>query len=106
VAGLLLYWRDANGFDGLGAFSSSRFGIALSIGALAAIAAFLIGLFGTRPNARKFLDLASRAAAAGPPPAAVLQEMASVQARLKLLARVALVLIAVAVVAMATARYW
>jgi len=106
VAGLLLYWRDANGFDGLGAFSSSRFGIALSIGALAAIAAFLIGLFGTRPNARKFLDLASRAAAGGPPPTGVLQEMASVQARLKLLARVALVLIAVAVVAMATARYW
>jgi hypothetical protein len=32
--------------------------------------------------------------------------MASVQARLKMLARVALVLIAVAVFAMATARYW
>ena len=106
VAGLLLYWRDANGFDGLGAFASSKFGLALSIGALAAITAFLIGLFGTRPNARRLLELVSRAAAGGPPPPAVVQELASVQARLKQLAQVALALIVVAVVAMATARYW
>ncbi len=106
VAGLLLYWRDANGFDGLGAFASSRFGIVLSIGAAAAIAAFLIGLFGTRPNARRLLELVSRAASGGPPPPAVLEDLASVQARLKMLARVALALIVVAVVAMATARYW
>jgi hypothetical protein len=106
VAGLLLYWRDANGLDGLGTFASSRFGIVRSIGALAAIAAFLIGLFGTRPNARRLLELASRAASGGPPPTAVVQDLASVQARLKLLAQVALALIVVAVVAMATVRNW
>ncbi len=106
VAGLLLYWRDANGLDGLGAFLSSRFGLALTIGATAAIAAFLIGLLGTRPNARRLLDLSSRAASGGPPAPAVMQDIASVQARLKVLAQVALALIVVAVVAMATARYW
>jgi len=106
VAGLLLYWRDANGTDGLGDFIASRFGLALTIGAAAAIAAFLVGLLGTRPNVRRLLDLSSRAASGGPPPPAVMQDIASVQARLKLLAQVALALITVAVVAMATARYW
>jgi hypothetical protein len=106
VAGLLLYWRDANGMDGLGDFASSRFGLVLTIGAVAAIAALLVGLFGTRPNVRRFLDLAAQAGSGGPPSPAVVQEMASVQARLKTLARIALVLIVVAVVAMATARYW
>jgi len=106
VAGLLLYWRDANGLDGLAAFASSRYGLALTIGALAAIAAFLVGLFGTRPNARRLLDLVGRATPAGPPPPEVAQQIAGVQARLKVLARIALALIVVAVVAMATARYW
>jgi len=105
VAGLLLYWRDADGLDGLAAFASTRYGVALTIGALAAIAAFLVGLFGTRPNARRLLDLVGRAAPGGPP-TAVAQEIAGVQARLKVLARIALALIVVAVVAMATARYW
>jgi hypothetical protein len=106
VAGLLLYWRDANGLDGLGAFVGSRFGLVLAIGAGAAIVAFLIGLFGTRPNASKLLELAARAASGGPPAPALAQEIASVQDRLKVLARIAFAFIVVAVVAMATARYW
>jgi hypothetical protein len=106
VAGLLLYLQDANGLDGLGGFLGTRFGLVLAIGALAAIVAFLIGLFGTRPNARRLLDLASRAASGGPPTPALAQEIAGVQDRLKVLARIALAFIVVAVVAMATARYW
>ena len=106
VAGLLLYWRDANGLDGLGAFLPSKFGLILTIGAAAAITAFLIGLFGTRPNAARLLDLTSRVASGGPPAPAIAQEITSVQARLKTLAQVALALIVVAVLAMATARYW
>ncbi len=67
----------------------------------------LIGLFGTRPNVARLLGLAARAAASeGGPPPEVAQEIPKVQARLKVLARIALVLIAVAVLAMATARYW
>jgi len=106
VAGVFLYWRDMHNI-GLGDFVSSRFGFALSLGAVAAIAAFLIGLFGTRPNVARLLALAGRAAASeGGPPPDVAQEIAKVQNRLKVLARVALALIAVAVLAMATARYW
>jgi hypothetical protein len=106
VAGLLLYWQDANGLDGLGAFPSSRFGLVLTIGAVAAVAALLVGVFGTRPNVRRLLELVSRAASGGAPSPAVAQEIARVQDRLKVLARIALALIVIAVVAMATARYW
>ncbi len=107
VAGLFLYWKDWHDYGGLGDFVSSRFGLALTLGAGAAIAAFLIGLLGTKPNVARLLDLAARAAASeGGPPPEVAQESPKVQARLKVLARTALALIAVAVLAMSTARYW
>lgn len=105
VAGLYLYWRDANGLDGLGEFVASRFGLALTIGAAAAVTAFLVGLFGTRPHVRRLLALSAQAASGGGPPTVVL-EIANAQARLKVLAWISLALIVVAVVAMATARYW
>ena len=106
VAGLYLYWRDANGLDGLGAFLGTRFGLVLTIGAASAITAFFVGLFGTRPNAARLLDVSAQAAAAGGPSPAQQQEIAAIQARLKSLARIGLALIALAVLAMATARYW
>jgi hypothetical protein len=105
VAGLFLYWRIWHGYGSLGDFVSSRYGLSLTIGAAAAIVAFSIGLFGTRPNVARLLELAARASEGGPP-AEVAQEIPRVQARLKVLARAALGLIAVAVFAMATARYW
>lgn len=107
VAGLFLYWKDWHDYAGLGDFVSSRYGFALTLGAAAAIGAFLIGLFGTRPNVARLLALAARAATSeGGPPPEVAQEISNVQARLKVLARTALALIVVAVLAMATARYW
>ncbi len=107
VAGLFLYWRNWHNYGGLGDFVSSRYGFALTLGAVAAIAAFLIGLFGTRPNVARLLGLAARAAASeGGPPPEVAQQIGKVQARLKVLARSSFALIAVAVLAMATARYW
>jgi uncharacterized membrane protein len=106
VAGLYLYWRDANGLDGLGAFVDTRYGLVLTIGAVSAIVAYLIGWFGTRPAARRLLDLAGQAASSGGPTPAVAQEIAQIQGRLKMLARVGLVFIALAVFAMASARYW
>jgi hypothetical protein len=107
VAGLFLYWKDWHDYAGLGDFVLSRYGFALTLGAAAAIGAFLIGLFGTRPNVARLLALAARAVTSeGGPPPEVAQEIPKVQARLKVLARTALALIVVAVLAMATARYW
>ena len=107
AAGLFLYWKDWHDYGGLGDFVSSGFGLGLTLGALAAIGAFLIGLLGTRPNVARLLALAARAAASeGPPPPEVAKEIPKVQARLKALGRTALALIVLAVLAMATARYW
>jgi uncharacterized membrane protein len=107
VAGLILYWHDWQEYGSLGDFLGSRFGLALTIGALSAIAAFLIGLFGTRPGVHRLLELAGEAARSeGAPPPQVAQEIPRVQARLKMLARGSLALIAIAVLAMSTARYW
>ena len=107
VGGLFLYWHDWHGYGGLGDFVSSRYGFALTLGAVAAIGAFLFGLFGTRPNVSRLLGLAARAAASeGGPPPEVAQEIGKVQGRLKVLARTSFALIVIAVLAMATARYW
>jgi hypothetical protein len=109
VAGLFLYWHNWQAAASLGDFVSSNYGLALTIGALTAIAAFLFGLFGTRPNVGRLLGLAARAAAAaseGGPPPEVVREIAAVQARLKVFARISFGLIVVTVIAMATARYW
>jgi hypothetical protein len=107
VAGLFLYWKDWHDYASLGDFVSSGFGLALTLGAVAAIAAFLIGLFGTRPSVARLLALAARAAASeGGPPPEVAQEIPRVQARLKVLARTAFAFIVVAVLAMSTARSW
>ncbi len=107
LAGLIMYLKDANGLGGIADFASTRLGAVLTIGAVSAIAAFFIGLFGTRPNVARLLDLVRRAAASeGAPPPEVAQEIPKVQERLKVLARVSFAFIVVAVLAMATARYW
>jgi hypothetical protein len=107
VAGLFLYWRIWHDSGDLGDFVTSKYGFSLTLGAVAAIVAFLIGLFGTRPNVARLLELAARAAASeGGPPPEVAQEVGKVQVRLKMLARASLAFIAVAVLTMATARYW
>jgi hypothetical protein len=110
VGGLFLYWHDTNGFRGFGDFVSSTPGAVLTLGAVSAIVAFLIGLFGTRPKGRRAMVLATQLAqaadAGGPPSSEVLAEMQRTQAGLRGLARLNLAFIAVAALAMATWRFW
>ncbi len=107
AGGLFLYWHDLDLVGSLGDFVGTRFGLVLTIGALASIVALLVGVFGTRPGVSRLLALGAQAAQSeGPPPAEVAQEIQAVQARLKIYARTSLAFLAVAVLAMATARYW
>jgi hypothetical protein len=107
VGGAFLYWHDWHAYGGLGDFLGSAFGLWLTIGAAAALVAFAIGLFGTRPNVQRMLALGARIAEAGEAAAPELgAELQRVQARLKALARTSLGLVAVAAFAMATARAW
>jgi hypothetical protein len=107
VAGGFLYWHDLDERGGLGDFLGSSFGLWLTIGAVAAIAAFLLGLLVTKPTMDRMLAAGARVAQGGdaPPPEAV-QELAGLQARARSLAKVNLTLVTIAAVAMSTARYW
>jgi uncharacterized membrane protein len=106
AGGLFLYWRDADAYGGLGDFATSSFGGWITIGALSAIAALAIGVFGTRPRVLRFLALGRQAAEAGGPTPEQAAEMGAIQARLTILSGATLALIGLSVFAMATARYW
>jgi uncharacterized membrane protein len=106
VGGLFLYWRDWDLFGSLGDWLGSSFGAVLTIGALAAIGALAVGIFATRPTVARLLALGRSAAEAGGPTAETAASIARAQERLRALARGQLVMISIAVIAMATARYW
>ncbi|HMK91489.1 MAG TPA: hypothetical protein VK576_00675 [Thermoleophilia bacterium] len=107
VAGGFLYWHDWQAFGSLSDFLSSHFGLVLTIGGVCAIVALLIGIFGSRPAARRLVELGGTIAAAeGPPPPEIVAEVPVQQQRLKVLSRVSFAFLVVAVLAMSTARYW
>lgn len=107
VGGAFLYWHDMQQSGGFGDWIGSSFGAWLTIGSLAALLAFAIGLFGTRPNVGRMLALGARIAQAGAePPEDLVHQLQRVQARTRALARTSLGLIGIAAFAMATARYW
>ena len=104
VAGALLYWRVSNGFDP--AWLASGMGRALTVGAVAAIVAWLLGLFVVSRNVTELDRLGSSMAAAGRPPTA--EEGARLHAIETTLHSAGLadaILITIAVLGMATARY-
>jgi uncharacterized membrane protein len=106
VGGLFLYWHDWQAYGSFGDWAGSTFGTVITIGTVAAIAALAIGVAGTRPTLMRFMALGRQAAEAGGPSTEQSTEMARLQGQLKVFARSSLALIGVAVVAMATARYW
>jgi uncharacterized membrane protein len=106
IAGLFLYWHDWQAYGSLGDFAGSAFGTAITIGALASVAALAVGIVATRPNVMRLLAIGRAAAEAGGPTPEQAADMAAIQGRLKVFARTSLALLALAVFAMATARYW
>ena len=106
LGGLFIYWRDWRVYPSFGDWVSSAFGATLTVGALCAIAAMGFGMFVTRPNVGRMLALGRQVAESGGPPSPeIAAEMGAIQKRLKVVARVSLVLLIVAAVAMASARY-
>jgi hypothetical protein len=106
ASGLFLYWHDWHLFDNFGDWIGSRFGVALTVGAISALVAFAIGIFVTRPNVMRMLALGRQVAeSSGPPSPEVAAEMGGIQGRLKAFARASLGLLVLSVLAMSTARY-
>lgn len=104
AAGLFLYWRDWHEYGSLADFVSTGFGLSLTIGAAAAVAALAVGVLGTRPNVARALALMAAASEGLTPEEQA--ELERIQLRLKLLARTSFGLIVLAVLGMATARAW
>jgi hypothetical protein len=76
------------------------------VGAVAAILALAIGIFGTRPNVVRLLAIGRSVAESGGPPSPELAaEIVRTQARIKTFARISFGLIVVAAMTMALARY-
>jgi hypothetical protein len=79
----------------------------LTVGGLAATAAFFAGVLGIPPNLKRLNELGAQVEASGgtPTPEQAVQ-VARIQRRMRTLSWLDLSLLAVAVFCMATARYW
>lgn len=105
LAGILLYWRDSAGLQL--SWIASPVGMGFTVGALAGLAGFLLGGFVVGPTARKFGGLMAQLQAQGAPPTAEQQaEIEKLGARMNTLGRLELVVLVIALLGMATARYW
>jgi hypothetical protein len=101
VAGIVLYWRDFGRIE-----TSSSFALALGLGGLAALVAWLGGNLLIPRTLDKISGIVTEMKAAGGPPSdALMARLHANQERLRLIGAIDLVLLAFAVVAMASARY-
>jgi hypothetical protein len=100
LAGVILYWRD------FGGISTSPFGLALGLGGVAALIAWLGGNLLIPQTLGKLMAIgAEMKASAGPPPADLVARMQATQARLRRIGLIDIVLLLFSVIAMASARY-
>jgi hypothetical protein len=104
LAGLLIYWRVTGGleWDRI----TSAYGISLTIGALAAIAAFSLGLSVVRPSIMATLAIGAEVAASGGPPTPEQgAQLQALQKRGHAVGQIIVPLLVIAVSGMAAARY-
>lgn len=105
IAGAILFWRDSNGLDP--DFVLGPSGVGFTVGAVAGLLALLAFAFIGYPNTRRMITIGSRLEAERRPPDEDEQLLLGrSQARLKPLAIGMPVLLGIALLAMATARYW
>ena len=103
VSGLIMYGRMAAATHGT--WTGTAPGIAYGLGGLAAILGAVVGMGVSGVAARRMAAIGQRAAEAGRPSPEQQAQIQGLQRRMMLGARIAAGLIALAVVAMATARY-
>ncbi|MBM4461217.1 MAG: hypothetical protein FJ011_26255 [Chloroflexi bacterium] len=103
LSGLLLYgWVSRFAWGWI----ASPLGIGFTIGSLAGLAAFLLGVLSTGPTARKLAALGGQVAAAGgPPKPEQAAELGRLQAKLATSSTWSTILATAALVFMAIARY-
>jgi hypothetical protein len=107
LAGWVLWLKDMSLYPSFGDWVSSRFGLVLSIGGVLATVSAFVGTIGVGRNVERLVDLGNEMAAAGGPPSEEQQaRMAGLTSALERHGKLDLTLLVLAVIAMATARYW
>ena len=100
LAGVVLYWRDFGGIN------TSTFGLVLGLGGVTGLIAWLGGnLLIPRTLGKLGAIIGEMKAAGGPPSTELMARMHATQQRLRLVGAVDIVLLALSVAAMASARY-
>lgn len=104
VGGIVLYLKDAGGLQ---LWLGTTTGVVFSIGALTGIIAWALGGAVIPRTTQQIVALgAEMRAAGGPPSADLMARMHAAQERLKVVGQVDFALVAIAIVCMATARYF
>ena len=104
IAGLLLYWRASGGLNP--AWLSSGTGIGFTIGGIAAIVAWIVGVRVIGPTVEALDRAGTAMATAGRPPTEdEVSRFHALEARLHRAGQADLVLLVIAVLMMATSRY-
>lgn len=104
VSGLWLYWRDSGGFAA--EWLHSRAAMAFGAGGALAVIAFLVGMIIMRPATTRLFALSAQVQQAPPEQReAMMAELGVLRGRMKNAGRAVATLLALAVVAMAVARY-
>ena len=107
VAGGFLYWHDWQAAASLGDWLDLTVGKILTVGALAALIAWLMGLLLLKPPVQRMMRLGGQIAASGGPPSPEQgAELQSLQLKSRRLSIAVLALLVFSVLAMSTARYW
>jgi hypothetical protein len=107
LAGWILWLRNMSQTPSLSDWVTSSFGLVLTIGGALATVTFFVGYLGVGRNVERLVDLGGEVAASGGPPSPEQQaEMDRLGGLLERHGKTDLVLLLLAVIAMATARYW
>ncbi len=105
LAGVLLFWRDSNGFRSM--WLATPTGIGFSIGAVFGILVYLWGGFVVSPTAKKVAQMgAELQASSGRPNPQQILNLQTFERKFTQAARIDTVLILLALLFMATARYF
>lgn len=105
LAGGALYWFFSGGLNP--AYIKSGMGLGFTIGSVASLVAFLVGTFGIGPTSGQMSALGGQIVASGgaPTPEQV-TKMQTLEKRLNLAEWTDFVMLVIAMLTMATARYW
>jgi uncharacterized membrane protein len=107
LAGAVLYWKDVELSGSFADFVGSNFGLAMTIGGIAALLALAIGLTIVSPGMERAVRTAGELGRqAGPEAPEQAERLRAMQVRVRRASRTAVALIAIAAAAMSTARYW